>query len=283
MIRMPDRSSIIVRVPILIALAVPSFTSPAQAQSASEVQAMVEALTGKWVEDVSKRQLGSAPPLRFQKNAKGELEEELGPPGHTFTYPVIFDGKPRAAGPGKASGAWKQTAPRHFESQLWEAGQSMGTRKLEISEDGKTISEISETFLPDGKTDTSRPVYRRETGTGTSLEGLWKMVSDGSPAEIITIQPVGPDSIRIAGSSGDASTNTLDGKPAIVTAPMVMDGGTRALRIKDARTLEDVLALKGADFAKGTMQLSPDGKTLRRSMTVLGVKADPSATVYVKQ
>ena len=244
---------------------------------------MVEALTGKWVEDVSKRQLGSAPPLRFQKNAKGELEEELGPPGQFYYQPVVLDGKPHATGKGDTTVVWKQTAPGHYESRLLIAGKLNTTRKIEISADGKTLAEVSDVLLPDGKTDSNKPVYRRATGTGTALEGLWKMVSDGSVPDVLTILAVGPNGIKITDLSGETSTHTLDGKPSTVIGPRAPNVATRALRIKDSRTLEDTVAMNGAAIGTGTMQLSPDGKTLLSTITVSGVKADASVQVFVKQ
>src|ERR1700674_5832279 len=64
---------------------------------------VITRFTGTWKEDASKRKVGSMPNLRFQRNAKGGLEEIRGPEVRPCSESIVLDGKPHKLEAGSNS------------------------------------------------------------------------------------------------------------------------------------------------------------------------------------
>ena len=88
--------------------------------------------------------------------------------------PVRFGAGPYPFGEPNAAMEWKQQGDGRFERTMMANGKTMETREITISPDGKTLTDISERDLPDGKRSTTTIVYARTTGSGQNLEGVWK-------------------------------------------------------------------------------------------------------------
>jgi hypothetical protein len=69
---------------------------------------------------------------------------------------------------------WKQQGDGRFERTMMENGKIVETREITVSRDGQTLTEISEWDQPNGKRSTTTIVYARTSGSGQSLEGVWK-------------------------------------------------------------------------------------------------------------
>ena len=105
-------------------------TSACLAQSAAAGQSasapVIGRFVGMWKEDVSKRKVGALPNLRFERNAKGELEELRGPEVRPVVQAVVFDGKPHPINGGNQI-IWKQKVPEPSNVCSWTS-HPLGTR-----------------------------------------------------------------------------------------------------------------------------------------------------------
>lgn len=241
---------------------------------------------GTWKENEAKAKIGSAVPLRFRTGADGGLEEVRGSEVAPLVQPVHFDGKPYAVDSGKNTLAWKQPGPNKFERQIFESGKLVTTRRIAISNAGKTLTEETEQKLQDGTTALVTTVYSRSSGEGTGLAGTWKAESrhSNNPSQI-TMSAVGTSSLKWSSAAGLTYTAALDDKPVAVTGPAVISGTMVAYRQVDDHTLASTGSRNGVVTGNSTMTLSPDGKTLTVTTTAVGPSAgkEPSVSVYEKQ
>jgi hypothetical protein len=261
----------------------------ASAQSSGSV---VTRFTGTWKEDVSKRKVGSMANLRFQRNAKGGLEEVRGPEVRPLVQSVVFDGQPHKLEIGNNSIAWKQSNPNTFERVLSEGNgtRTLTVRRIRISTDGKTMTEETEGKTTGGRTSVDTVAYQRVSGDAQGLVGRWKPVSFKTDnPDVIKYEPAGTNGIKFSDASNlptdTTSTVTLDGKPVPVIGAGVIAGTMTAAKRVDDRTLEFTQSRDGIVSGKSIQQLSADGKTLTVTETSVGpnASAEPSVIVYVKQ
>ena len=168
---------------------------------------------------------------------------------------------------------------------MMENGKTVETRQITVSPDSKTLTEISQRNLPDGKKTTTTIVYTRSSGSGQKLDGVWKpqTVRPDTPFKM-SIQSVG-STLKVSTGSGLTFTLTFDGKPAAVTGPIVISGTTSTGKIVSGDVIEIANARLGTPAGTATWTLSADGKTLTTSYKALGPDAtkEPSVSVYLKQ
>jgi hypothetical protein len=153
-----------------------SFGTHASAQS-GESASVIARFIGIWEMDETNFAVGpsSEANLRFQPNAKGELEELKGPEARPFVPPVVFDGKPHQIdGGGGTRVAWTQIDSNTFESLLTdgqpESARVRSSRRLRISSDGNTLTEEIARKAPVASVQTV--VYRRMSeGQGLADDG----------------------------------------------------------------------------------------------------------------
>jgi len=271
-----------------VCLVIVAFASSSLAQSSGSV---ITRFTGTWKEDISKRKVGSLANLRFQRNAKGGLEEVRGPEVRPVYQSIVFDGKPHKVETSSNTIAWKQLNSNTFERVLSDGtGKTLTTRRIRISADGKTMTEEIERKATGGPTSVGTFVYQRVSGDAQGLAGRWKPVSfkTDKPA-VQKYEPAGTNGIKISDADNmptDATyTVTLDGKPAPVVGAAVIAGIMTAARAVDDRTIEFTNSREGVVSGKSVRQLSTDGKTLTVTNTTVGpnASAEPSVIVYVKQ
>lgn len=255
------------------------------AQSSTAPAPVTSRFVGTWKENEAKRSLRLSPVLKFQQNADGGTEEVRGGPT-PVTQPVRFDGKPYDIGSGNTI-VWKQAGRSQFERQLFSAGRLTATRKIQISNGGKTLTEETERKQPDGKTTLITSVYSRVSGAGFELPGIWSLQSRQSdnPAQV-TLSVAGINSLRYVNSQGVTYTAALDNKPVPVTGPGVIEGSMIALiRQIDDYTITSTLSRNGVVTGTGTITVSPDGKIMTTTVTTAGPNANttPSVRVWEKQ
>ena len=252
----------------------------ALAQSASR-------FVGSWVEDQSKRTLGSDRSLTFRQTG-GSLEELRGSSANPLVQPVHFDGKPYEVDNSRNTIVWKQTDATHFERTISQNNQVTNTRRIQVSADGTTLTEATESTNAGAKA-VSTIVYRRMSGSGTGLAGVWKPQSVKSDV---------PNTLRIeaAGSGLRVFTNekssghttvvlTFDGKASSVEGPNTISGTASAGKLVSDRSIEVAQSRSGVATGREAWSLSQDGKTLTTSATNIGPDAtkEPSVKSYVKQ
>jgi len=239
---------------------------------------------GNWVEDQSQRKMGAERSLTFRIGANG-LEELRGSYTRPLVESVRFGTAPYAFGEPNATMEWKQLGDGRFERTMTENGKTFEIRKITVSSDGKTLTEISERNLPDGKRSTTTEVYARAAGSGQNLEGVWKPQTLRSDTPFkMSIQAVG-STLKVSTETGLTYALTFDGKPAAVTGPAIISGTTSTGKIVSEGVIEIASARLGTPSGTATWTLSADGKTLTTSFISLGPDAskEPSVSVYLKQ
>ena len=239
---------------------------------------------GNWVEDQSQRKTGALRSLTFRNGANG-LEELRGSSTRPLVESVRFDTAPYAFGEPNATMVWKQLGGGRFERTMTDSGKIIGIRRITISPDGKTLTEISERNLADGKKSTDTIVYARSSGSGQNLEGVWKPQTLRSDTPLKMSMQAAGSILKVSTGAGLTYALTFDGKPATVTGPAVISGTTRAGKIVSDRVVEIALARLGTPEGTVTWTLSADGKTLTSNFKELGPDAskEPSVSVYQKQ
>jgi len=251
--------------------------TPPSAQVASR-------FAGNWVEDLSQRKTGGERSLTFRNGANG-LEELRGSYTRPLVESVRFGAAPYTFGEPNATMEWKQLGNGRFERTMMDNGKTVDIRKITVSPDGKTMTEIEERNLADGKTSTTTIVYARASGSGQNLEGVWKpqTVRADTPFKM-SIQAVG-STLKVSTGSGLTYALTFDGKPAAATGPGVISGTTSTGKIVSDGVIEIATARLGIPSGTGTWTLSADGKKLTSSYMALGPHAsnEPSVSVYLKQ
>jgi hypothetical protein len=239
---------------------------------------------GNWVEDPSQRKTGAERSLTFRNGPNG-LEELRGSYSRPLVESVRFGTPPYAFGQSNATMEWKQLGDGRFERTMMENGKTVEIRQITVSPDGKTLTEISQRNLPDGKRTTTTIVYARSSGSGQKLDGVWKpqTVRSDTPFKM-SIQSVG-STLKVSTGSGLTFALTFDGKPAAVTGPVIISGTTSTGKIVSDGVIEIANARLGTPAGTATWTLSADGKTLTTSFKALGPDAtkEPSVSVYLKQ
>ncbi len=251
------------------------------AQSNPVAAPVTSRFVGTWKENEARRKLGSAPLLKFQESADGGLEELRGGSAQSVQR-VHLDGKPYEVGSGNTI-VWKQTGQNQFERQFYSGGQLVTTRRLRISNGGKTLNEETERRQPDGKTSLITAVFARSPGTGSGLAGTWSIQSLHSDnPEWVTLGVAGANSLKYVNSQGVTYTAALDNKPVPVTGPGVLAGSMVALiRLLDDYTIASTLSRNGVVTGNGTIMVSPDGKVMTTTVRNVGPTANPEPSVRV--
>lgn len=204
----PRRCSTVHVAALAFGLLAPLFAfgqAPQPAQVASR-------FAGNWVEDQSQRKTGAERSLTFRNGANG-LEEVRGSYTRPLVESVRFGAGPYAFGEPNATMEWKQQGDGRFERTMMGNGKTMETREITVSPDGKTLTDISERDLPDGKKSTTTIVYARTSGSGQNLEGVWKpqTVRSDTPDKM-SIEAVG-SALKVSTGTGIKFVLTFDGTP----------------------------------------------------------------------
>lgn len=258
---------------------------------APDITAIQTNFAGVWKEDLTKRRVdvnaavNAAVPMRFRIAADGSLEELRGPENQQNVQPVVFDGKPRDLPSGNAI-AWRQLGPGSYERVLSTNGQTVATRRLTVSEDGKTLTEEVEMSGAGGRS-TSKSVYDRPSGEGRSLVGFWKMRTFNVDALRMKVEPVGRNALRISTIGGSTVTAEVNGPPASSSGAGAPKGSTEQLRAVSATALEMISARNGTEIIRTMHELTPDGRSMRVAITTsrgpTGKPATPVEFVLVRE
>jgi hypothetical protein len=264
------------------------FGPHASAQSV-EPASVIARFSGIWEMDETKFTVGpsSEPNLRFQRNAKGELEELKGPEARPVVLPVIFDGKPHEIDGGSGTRvAWTQIDSITFESLLTdgqpESGRVGSSRRLRISSDGNTLTEEIERKAP--VTSLQTVVYRRMS-EGPGLAGRWKPESvKTNPPLSVKWEPAGTNGVKV---SDPRSTFTImfDRKSVPLIGLTGISNTMLVTRVLDDYTIEINESREGIMVARNVWTVSRDGKTLTATVTPVGPNDnhEPSVVAYVKK
>jgi hypothetical protein len=247
---------------------------------------VISKFVGTWKEDLSKRK-GSMLMLTFRHNANAGLEELRGSELRPLVQPVNFTGKPYAIDASKNTIAWKQIDANRFERAIYNGGRLLNTRRIQLSADGKTLTEETESAGSSAQKTVNTTVFRRESGD-KGLVGRWREESSKSnTAPEVVYEAVGSNGIKVTNKGGNPTTTTamLDNKPVAVVGDAVISGTMNAVRQVDGSTLEFTLSREGTAVGQSVRVVSADGKMMTVTNTNLGPNAskEPNVTVFVKQ
>lgn len=266
---------------MLVAMALGSIPVAVVAQGSTR-------FVGTWVEDQSKRTMGAERSLTFRQSANGGIEELRGSYARPLVQPVRFGVPAYAVDGSRNSIAWKQLSPSQFERVISQSGVALNTRRIQISPDGKVLTEVTEEQTG-GKKSTLTIVYRRTSAEGQGLVGMWKPESRKSdPSNVMQIAAAGTG-LKVTNNPDRPGRNEFtllfDGKPATVDGPTVISGTTTSGRRVDESTIQLALAREGVPTGTATWTLSPDSKTLTSRAMVVGPDAskEPTITVFARQ
>jgi len=263
---------------VLALTLVTSFLCFAQAPSLGK-------FAGTWTEDESKRSFGSTETLKFRADAKGNLEELRGADARPLVQPVHFDGKPYTIDASTNSIAWKQIDKTHFERKLYDNGKLLNTREIQLSDDGKTLTEVTTRTLNEGKKQVITIKFHRTKGDGQGLAGIWQAESYHSTVPTQWKYSMMGDQLMMVDNTDVTLMLAPDGKPTDVKGPAVISGTMAALKPVSSDKLEIAESRQGVATTKLTLTLSGDGRVLTISAINLAPNAspEPSVTVFKKQ
>jgi hypothetical protein len=271
---------------VVVAGVLQSLAAPSFAQSSGSAS-VLSRFAGTWREDVSKRQLGgSTPNLRFQRNGQGGLEEVRGAEASPLIQPVNFTGKPYPVDGGRYLITWRQLDPNNFERVLADPkGATVTVRKIRVSADSKTLTEVTERKLANGRSAMDTLVLRRSGSGGSGLVGRWIPESFKTDTPTQVKYEVTGSGLKFTDDLGTTYTVSLGGKPVAMIGRNVISGSMIAAQQTNDHTIEFIENRDGVPTARSVRTLSADGKTLTVTTTNIGPDASgaPSIVVYVKQ
>jgi hypothetical protein len=105
----------------------------------------------------------------------------------------------------------------------------------------------------------------------------------GDNPEELTFERGGSNGLKLFWPTGQVDEVTLTGKPAAPSGPNVVAGTMTATKLMPNGNIEEVLTRNGEPLTRRVYAVSPDGRTMTRTITGLGKNATVNPSVYVYQ
>jgi len=172
-----------------------------------------------------------------------------------------------------AAGRWKVVRKKE--------GRMLLTATWNLSKDGRVLRDDYTEFGPNGSASTVHYVYAR-TAAGPGFAGTWEATTPITAAVQMQIRPFGESGLSFTRSPGDTRNLELDGQDHPVEERGVAHGATSSARRVNARTLELVDKVDGRIIRTERRELSPDLRTLTRTVRPVGQR-DTNILVYERQ
>ena len=160
-------------------------------------------------------------------------------------------------------------------------GRMMLSATWKLSPDGNTLTDNFTEFGENGAPSTVKYLYKR-TAAGTGFTGTWESPMPLNLAFVLQIRPYDGNGLSFIRSPQDTRNLKFDGKDYPVEGPNVAQGSTSSARRLDERTMEVVEKVNGTITRTERRELSPDLKTLTRTVHPVGQR-DPNIFVYERQ
>jgi hypothetical protein len=160
-------------------------------------------------------------------------------------------------------------------------GRMLLTATWKLSRDGKALSDNYTGFEPDGSASTVIYPYER-TAAGPGFAGTWETTMPINTVVVMQIRPYEGNGLSFTRSPGDTRNLKVDGKDYPVEERGVAQGATSSARRVNERTLELVDKVNGRVMRTERRELSPDLKTLTRTVRPVGQRY-PNILVYERQ
>jgi hypothetical protein len=162
-------------------------------------------------------------------------------------------------------------------------GRTLVTGIWKLSQNGNTLSDNYPEFTPNGSP--SKPtvnyLYKR-TAAGTGFAGTWEATMTMDQAFVLQIRPYEGDGLSFIRSPEDTRNVKFDGKDYPNVGGGAAQGSTSSARRVDERTLEITDKVKGKITRTVQIELSPDLKTLTRTVHPVGQR-EPNIFVFERQ
>ncbi len=201
----------------------------------------------------------------------------------TVSYDYAPDGKPYSVLTPENTFTYKLADDHTGDFVNMVKGKVTSKMHETLSADGKTLTDETTSYRPDGTTATSKSVSTR-IGTGTGFLGTWKSTEvKMSAPDVYSISTPAPGMIKW---DIPAYKETVEGKiggPLPITGPTVPDGLTLTLTPVGDKELKYVVKMKEKTLAEGHMTLSADGKTFTDVSWTPAKPAEKTTGFYVKQ
>jgi hypothetical protein len=173
--------------------------------------------------------------------------------------------------------------PNSWKVVRRNGGRMLLTAMWKLSEDGNTLRDNYTEFEPNGSPSTVNYLYKR-TAAGPGFAGIWE-----SPMPIVNstivlqIRSYEGNGISFSHPSEEVTRNVkFDGKDYANVGRSVAEGSTSSARRVDERTLEITDKIKGKITRTEEIELSPDLKTLTRTVHPVG-QHESNIFVYERQ
>jgi hypothetical protein len=160
-------------------------------------------------------------------------------------------------------------------------GHTLLTATWNLSKDGNTLTDNYTEFPPNGPSSTVKYVYNR-TAAGAGFAGIWESTMPMTSAIVIQIRPYEGNGLSFIRSPEDVRNLKFDGKDYPVEGPGTAKGATSSARRLDERSLELIDKVNGKVTKTERRELSPDLKTLTRTVRRVGQR-DPNIFVFERQ
>jgi hypothetical protein len=162
-------------------------------------------------------------------------------------------------------------------------GHTLLTGIWKLSQDGSTLSDNYTEFAQNGSpsTPTVNYLYKR-TAAGTDFAGTWEAKMPMEEAFVLQVRPYEGDGLSFIRSSDDTRNVKFDGKDYPNVGQGDAQGSTSSARRVDERTLEITDKLNGKITRTLRIELSPDFKTLTRTVRPVGQR-EPNIFVFKRQ
>lgn len=160
-------------------------------------------------------------------------------------------------------------------------GRMLLTATWKLSQDRRVLSDNYTGFEPNGSQSTVNYVYQR-TAAGPGFAGTWEATMPINVAVAIQIRPYEGNGLSFIRSPEDTRNLKFDGKDYPAVGRSVAQGATSSARRVNERTLEIIDKVNGKVARTERTELSPDLKTLTRTLRPVGQR-NPNIFVFDRQ
>ena len=162
-------------------------------------------------------------------------------------------------------------------------GRILLTATWQLSSDGNILKDNYTEFQPNGSAFTVNYVYQR-TAAGAGFAGSWEstIAMPNSPM-MLKIRAYEGDGLSFIQASGEVTQNLkFDGNDYPLVGRGPAQSSTSSAQRVDERTLEIIDKTRGKITRTERVELSPDLKTLTRTMHPVGQR-EPNIFVFERQ
>lgn len=229
---------------------------------------------GEWKLNLSKSKLIDQMKVESLGGNKYDLDLGGGP------EKIVADGTDQQAIQGTMLSVTVE-GPDSWKVVRKKDGRTLLTGIWKLSKDGNTLTDNYTEFEANGTPSTEKYLYKR-TAAGSGFAGTWESTIPMDSAFVLQIRPNEGNGLSLIRSADDTRNLIFDGKDYPVAGHSAAQGVTSSARRVDERTLEVTDKIKGKITRTMRIELSPDLKTLTRTVHPVGQR-DPNIFVFERQ